>query len=70
MTGGRILRSKNYIDNETFMLTYGDGVADINIKDLIQFHKQHGKIATMTTIQRTENMVQWILIERIKLKIL
>lgn len=51
MTGGRVKRIKNYIGNETFMLTYGDGVSDINIKELFEYHKQHGKIATMTAIK-------------------
>lgn len=51
MTGGRILRVKNYIGNETFMMTYGDGVANINIKNLIQFHKSKNKIATVTAAQ-------------------
>lgn len=51
MTGGRILRAQPYIKNETFMLTYGDGVADINLNSLVQFHKSHGKLVTMTTIQ-------------------
>ncbi len=50
-TAGRIKRIQKYLDNETFMLTYGDGVADIDIKALIQFHKSHGKLATLTTIQ-------------------
>lgn len=51
MTGGRIKRVKDYIGNESFMLTYGDGVADVNLKELIDFHKSHGKIATITAIQ-------------------
>jgi len=51
-TGGRLLRLKNYLKNEkTFMLTYGDGVSDINIKKIIQFHKRHGKIATITAVR-------------------
>ncbi len=50
MTGGRIKRIQKYIGQETFMLTYGDGVANINIKELVDFHKQHSKIATITTI--------------------
>lgn len=50
MTGGRIKRIQEYVDNETFMLTYGDGVADINITELLQFHKQHKKIATITAV--------------------
>jgi glucose-1-phosphate cytidylyltransferase len=51
MTGGRIKRVKDYIGNESFMLTYGDGVADVNIKELIDFHKSHGKIVTITAIK-------------------
>jgi glucose-1-phosphate cytidylyltransferase len=51
MTGGRVKRVKEYIGNETFMLTYGDGVADINIKALVDFHKSHGKLATVSSIQ-------------------
>ncbi|MCC0683600.1 glucose-1-phosphate cytidylyltransferase [Clostridioides sp. ZZV14-6345] len=50
MTGGRVKRIKKYIGDETFMLTYGDGVSNVNINDLVNFHKKHGKIATMTTI--------------------
>lgn len=50
MTGGRIKRIQPYVGNETFMLTYGDAVSDINIKDLLHFHKSHGKIATMTAV--------------------
>lgn len=51
MTGGRVLRVKDYIGNETFMMTYGDGVANINIKELIEFHKNKNKIATVTATQ-------------------
>ena len=51
MTGGRIKRVKEYINNETFFLTYGDGVSNVNIKELLGFHKKHGKLATITTIQ-------------------
>lgn len=51
MTGGRVKRIKQYIDNDLFMLTYGDGLADVNIKSLIDFHKSHGKIATITTVR-------------------
>lgn len=50
MTGGRIKRVRPYVGNEPFMMTYGDGVSDINIKDLVKFHKSHGKIATMTAV--------------------
>ncbi len=49
MTGGRIKRIAKYIDDESFMLTYGDGVADINVKELVKFHEKNNKIATMTT---------------------
>ncbi len=50
-TGGRIKRIQPYVGNETFMLTYGDGVADVNIKELVEFHKSHGKLATITAVQ-------------------
>ena len=51
MTGGRILRLKKYLDNETFMVTYGDGLSDINISDLVEFHRRHGKLATLTAVR-------------------
>lgn len=51
MTGGRIKRIEPYIKNETFMMTYGDGVCDVNILDLLKFHKTHHKIATLTAVQ-------------------
>ncbi|MBN1914094.1 MAG: glucose-1-phosphate cytidylyltransferase [Candidatus Omnitrophica bacterium] len=51
MTGGRLLRVKKYLGNEPFMLTYGDGLCDINIKDLLKYHKKSKKAATLTTIQ-------------------
>lgn len=54
MTGGRLKRVEKYLDGETFMLTYGDGVCDINIKDLIKFHKKNNKIATITSVQPNE----------------
>lgn len=50
MTGGRIKRIKEYVGNEPFMLTYGDGVSNVDIKALVDFHKSHGKIATMTAV--------------------
>lgn len=53
MTGGRIKRIQKYIGNETFMLTYGDGVSNVNIMELIDFHKRHGKSATITSVQPT-----------------
>ncbi len=48
MTGGRVKRIRDYIGNETFMLTYGDGVSNINIQDLLKFHQSHGKTVTMS----------------------
>ena len=54
MTGGRIKRISRFLpDKEDFLLTYGDGVADININDLVLFHKRHGKLATVTAVQPT-----------------
>ena len=50
MTGGRIKRIKQYVGDEPFMLTYGDGVCDIDINALLEFHKSHGKLATMTVV--------------------
>jgi glucose-1-phosphate cytidylyltransferase len=50
MTGGRIKRAKEYVGNETFMLTYGDGVGDVDINKLLSFHKSHGKLITMTSV--------------------
>ena len=50
-TAGRIKKIKHYVEGETFMLTYGDGVSDLNINDLISFHRQHGKLATLTAIR-------------------
>ena len=51
MTGGRVKRAQDFIGDEPFMLTYGDGVADINIKELVDFHKNHGNAMTMTSSQ-------------------
>lgn len=50
MTGGRIKRIEDYIGNETFMMTYGDGVCDVNISKLLEFHQGHRKMATLTTV--------------------
>ena len=50
MTGGRIKRLQKYIGDETFMLTYGDGVANVNINKLVEFHTNHGKMATITAV--------------------
>lgn len=49
-TAGRLQQVKQYIGDEDFMLTYGDGVADVNIADLVDFHKKHNKIATVTAV--------------------
>jgi len=51
MTGGRIKRAAEYIGDETFMLTYGDGVSDVDISSIMKFHKSHGKTVTMTAVQ-------------------
>jgi glucose-1-phosphate cytidylyltransferase len=51
MTGGRVRRVGRYIDGDTFMVTYGDGVADVNVAALVSYHKSHGKLATMTTVR-------------------
>jgi glucose-1-phosphate cytidylyltransferase len=50
-TAGRLKQVEKYVGDEDFMLTYGDGVADVDIRDLISFHKSHGKIATVTAVQ-------------------
>ncbi|MCI8834389.1 MAG: glucose-1-phosphate cytidylyltransferase [Ruminococcus sp.] len=50
MTGGRIKRIQPYIGGESFMMTYGDGVCDVNISELLKFHQKHGKIATLTAV--------------------
>lgn len=50
MTGGRLKRVKDYIGNETFFMTYGDGVCDLDIRKLLEFHKAHGKKATLTAV--------------------
>ncbi|HQT58837.1 glucose-1-phosphate cytidylyltransferase [Daejeonella sp.] len=50
MTGGRVRKLKEYIGNSPFLLTYGDGVADVNIKELVDFHQSHGKMVTITSV--------------------
>jgi glucose-1-phosphate cytidylyltransferase len=50
MTGGRIKRVQKYVGEEPFMLTYGDGVGDVDISKLVEFHKNHGKLITMTSV--------------------
>jgi glucose-1-phosphate cytidylyltransferase len=51
MTGGRIKRIEKYVDGDTFLVTYGDGLADVNVAELVAFHKNHRKIATITTVR-------------------
>ncbi|MBT5953196.1 glucose-1-phosphate cytidylyltransferase [bacterium] len=51
MTGGRLLRLKKHLKNEPFMLTYGDGVANIDVKKLVEFHKSHGRIGTVSAVR-------------------
>lgn len=61
MTGGRVKRIQKYIGDEPFMLTYGDGVCDVNISKLVEFHKSHGKIATLTAVLQEQQRESWIL---------
>ena len=51
MTGGRVKRMKSFIGNETFMLTYGDGVADIDLDALLAFHRSHGKMVSISAVR-------------------
>lgn len=51
LTGGRIKRLAPFLNNETFMLTWGDGVSDVNLDKLLEFHRSHGKLATMTAVR-------------------
>lgn len=51
MTGGRLRRLAEYVKGDTFMMTYGDGLADIDISQLVEFHKSHGKLATITAVR-------------------
>lgn len=53
MTGGRIKRLRPFIGNDTFMLTWGDGVSDVNLNELLKFHRSHGKLATVTAVRPT-----------------
>lgn len=54
MTGGRIKRIRDYVGDEPFLMTYGDGVCDVDIKELVGFHKSHGKIGTLTAVTREQ----------------
>jgi glucose-1-phosphate cytidylyltransferase len=51
MTGGRLQRARKYLGDDTFMVTYGDGVSDVHVGKLLEFHKSHGKLATVTTFR-------------------
>lgn len=53
-TGGRIKRVQSYIGDKPFFMTYGDGLCDVNINELLKFHKNHGKIATLTSVRRNQ----------------
>lgn len=55
MTGGRIKRIREYVGNETFLMTYGDGVCDVDINKLIEFHYSHGKTATLTAVLQDQS---------------
>lgn len=55
MTGGRIKRIQEYVGDETFFMTYGDGVCDVDINKLLEFHKSHGKIATLTAVLQDQS---------------
>lgn len=55
MTGGRIKRIQKYIGNESFMMTYGDGVCDVDIRQLLNFHQSHGKLATLTAVMQDQS---------------
>ncbi len=52
MTGGRIKRIQSFIEDDTFLMTYGDGLSDVNISELLKYHREKGKIATLTSIQK------------------
>ena len=54
-TGGRVKRIKKYVGDETFLLTYGDAVSDVNIQELVEFHKNHGKIGTVSVYNFGQN---------------
>ncbi len=54
-TGGRVKRIKDYVGNETFMLTYGDAVGDINVRELLEYHQSHGKIGTVSVYNFSQN---------------
>ena len=55
MTGGRIKRIQKHVGDEPFFMTYGDGVCDVNINDLLKFHQSHGKLATLTAVKQAQD---------------
>ena len=55
MTGGRIKRIQEYVGNETFLMTYGDGVCDVDIAKLVEYHRSHGKLATLTAVMQDQS---------------
>ncbi len=57
--GGRLKRVQKYVGNETFMLTYGDGVSDVKLNELIAFHKEHKKVATIPLFNRAASLACW-----------
>ncbi len=57
-TGGRLLKVREYLDDEPFMLTYGDGVADVDLAHLVQYHRSHGRLATVTAVHPTARFGQ------------
>ena len=66
MTGGRIKKAFEFVNHETIMATYGDGLADINIDNLLKFHKSHGKLATTTVVKPTSRFGEILFDERSK----
>jgi glucose-1-phosphate cytidylyltransferase len=52
-TGGRVRRVRRFLDGDTFLVTYGDGIADVDVGELVAFHRRHGRLATMTTVRPT-----------------
>lgn len=61
MTGGRVKRAAEFIGNEPFMLTYGDGVSNVNISDLLQFHQKQGKLTTLTAVRPPARFGQMVI---------
>ena len=55
LTGGRIKRIQKYVNNETFLMTYGDAVCDVDINKIVKFHKEHGKTATLTAVLQDQS---------------